>query len=207
MRLGEHVRAMDLYSVLGVPQYATPEQIRSAHRRLARNSHPDVNQSDAVRAERRMVEINVAATVLLDPRRRAEYDRTWALYRYRAQRTTARDRKVKPVWYPWGEASGPRSAETPQWERPPRPPRARSNAASDREFVALLAQLRLWPSRLMQSVAVRTGSWTPSQHALFTCASIGLALLLIAAARPSSLPMFQETDQKSAQGHTSLGTG
>ena len=101
----------------------------------------------------------------------------------------------------------PRSAKPPQWERPPSPARARRDPTSDREFVAVLGQLRLWPSRLMQSVAVRTGSWSPSQHALFTCASVGLALLLIAAARPSSLPMFQQTDQKSAQGHGSLGAG
>ncbi len=207
MRLGEHVRAMDLYSVLGVPQYATPEQIRQAHRRLARNSHPDLNQSDAVRAERRMVQINVAATVLLDPRRRSEYDRTWALYRCRARRAAGRPAPATASWYPWGEATVPPNAKPPQWERPPRPPQRRRDRAYERELAAVLEQLRQWPARLMNAVALRTGGWTPSQHALFTCASIGLALLLIAAARPSSLPMFQDAEQKSAHGHAPFGAG
>ena len=207
MRLGEHLRAMDLYSVLGVPQYATPEQIRQAHRRLARNSHPDLNQSDAVGAERKMVEINVAATVLLDPRRRAEYDRTWALYRCRKQRAAARPAPGAPSWYPWGEASAAPNAEPPQWERPPHPPQGRRDWACERELAAVLEQLRQWPARLMQTVAIRTAACSPAQHALFTCACIGLAFLLIAAARPSSLPMFQDTEQKSAHGHVSFGAG
>jgi curved DNA-binding protein CbpA len=198
---------MDLYGVLGIPQYATPQQIKQAHRRLARNSHPDLNQSDAVQAERRMVQINVAATVLLDPRRRAEYDRTWALHRCRARRAAARPAPCAPSWYPWGEASAATTGEPPQWERPPRPPQERQDRAYERELAAVLEQLRQWPARLMQAVAVRTGSWSPSQHALFTCASIGLAFLLIAAARPSSLPMFQETEQKSAHGHAHFGAG
>jgi curved DNA-binding protein CbpA len=207
MRLGEHLRAMDLYGVLGVPQFATPEQIKQAHRRLARNSHPDLNQSDRVRAERRMVEINVAATVLLDLRRRAEYDRTWALYRCRARRPATRPAPAAASWYPWGEATIPANAEPPQWERPPRPPQGRRDRACEREVAAMVERLRQWPARLMQTVALRTGSWSPSQHALFTCASIGLAILLIAVARPSSLPMFQDAEQKSAQEHASFGAG
>ncbi len=63
----------DYYEVLGVSREATPEDIKRARRRLARQYHPDVNKDPD--AEARIKEINEAYEVLSDPDRRAAYDR------------------------------------------------------------------------------------------------------------------------------------
>lgn len=62
----------DFYEVLGVERGASPEEIKRAFRRLAREHHPDVNKDDP-EAER-FKEINEAYQVLSDPERRAQYD-------------------------------------------------------------------------------------------------------------------------------------
>lgn len=62
----------DLYAILGVARDASPEEIRSAYRRLARELHPDVNGDPE--AERRFKEITAAYETLSDPDRRARYD-------------------------------------------------------------------------------------------------------------------------------------
>lgn len=66
----------NFYEVLGVPQDATPEQIKDAHRRAMRIYHPDVhtgNQADAVRMA---VLLNEAQAVLMNPISRERYDAT-----------------------------------------------------------------------------------------------------------------------------------
>lgn len=63
----------DYYDILGVPKGASPEEIKSAFRRLARQYHPDVNK--AADAEERFKEINEAYAVLADEQKRAAYDR------------------------------------------------------------------------------------------------------------------------------------
>lgn len=67
------VTKRDYYDILGVSRTATPEEIRRAYRRLARQYHPDVNKSPD--AEERFKEINEAYEVLSDPDKRAAYDR------------------------------------------------------------------------------------------------------------------------------------
>jgi molecular chaperone DnaJ len=62
----------DYYDVLGVPRGATPNEIKTAFRRLARQHHPDVNPGKD--AEPRFLEILEAYEVLGDPERRRAFD-------------------------------------------------------------------------------------------------------------------------------------
>ncbi|HYP24840.1 MAG TPA: molecular chaperone DnaJ [Actinomycetota bacterium] len=64
----------DYYEVLGVPRDATPDDVKKAYRRLARQYHPDANPGDPDAAER-FKEINAANEVLSDPAKRQRYDR------------------------------------------------------------------------------------------------------------------------------------
>lgn len=66
--------AKDYYAALGVGRDASPEEIKKAFRRLARESHPDANPGDPS-AEARFREAAEAYEVLSDPKRRAAYDR------------------------------------------------------------------------------------------------------------------------------------
>ena len=63
----------DFYEVLGLSSSASPDEIKSAYRRLARQHHPDVNQGDGS-AEARFKEINEAYEVLSNPEKRQRYD-------------------------------------------------------------------------------------------------------------------------------------
>ena len=63
----------DLYQILGVPRTATPEELKKAYRKLARQHHPDVNPGNKA-AEERFKELSAAFEVLSDPKRRALYD-------------------------------------------------------------------------------------------------------------------------------------
>jgi molecular chaperone DnaJ len=64
----------DHYEVLGVRRDATPEEMKSAFKKLAAHNHPDRNPQDPG-AHDRFKEINLAYQVLSDPGRRTMYDR------------------------------------------------------------------------------------------------------------------------------------
>jgi len=66
--------AADFYAALGIRRDASPEDVKRAFRRLARETHPDANPGDPA-AEARFREIAEAYEVLSDPQRRAAYDR------------------------------------------------------------------------------------------------------------------------------------
>jgi molecular chaperone DnaJ len=63
----------DYYKTLGVDKKASPEEIKKAYRKLARENHPDRNPDDA-KAEARFKEISQAYDVLGDPDKRKQYD-------------------------------------------------------------------------------------------------------------------------------------
>ncbi|HDT14890.1 MAG TPA: molecular chaperone DnaJ, partial [Firmicutes bacterium] len=64
----------DLYEVLGVKKNASPEELKSAFRNLAKKYHPDVYQGDKKEAEEKFKEIGTAYKVLSDPEQRRRYD-------------------------------------------------------------------------------------------------------------------------------------
>ena len=75
----------DYYKALGVEKTATPEQIKKAYRKLARQHHPDVNPNDQG-AEQKFKEINEANEVLSDLEKRKKYDQFGADWqRYQQQ--------------------------------------------------------------------------------------------------------------------------
>ncbi len=105
---------LDPYATLGIPAGASHDEASRAHRRLAKQFHPDVNPGPS--AAERMRRINEAWRILSDPARRSRYDaerRTapWPGPDYGPRTTTA-------TWTTWPESRRPTS---PRGRRPARP--------------------------------------------------------------------------------------
>jgi DnaJ-class molecular chaperone len=66
---------IDYYKLLGVKSGASSAEIKSAYRKLARKSHPDLNPD--TRAAREFALLSKAYHVLSDPQERAYYDQQW----------------------------------------------------------------------------------------------------------------------------------
>ena len=64
------------YEVLGVSRDAGDDEIKKAYRELAKKYHPDVNPGSE--AEEQFKEIGEAYEVLMDQKKRAEYDESFA---------------------------------------------------------------------------------------------------------------------------------
>lgn len=90
----------DYYKTLGVSRTATPDEIKRAYRKLAREFHPDRNK--AKNAEDRFKEVNEAHEVLSDAKKRQAYDQLGANWRAGERFTPP------PGWnFDMGGAGGP----------------------------------------------------------------------------------------------------
>lgn len=114
------VTALDPYATLGIPVGASRDEAARAHRRLAKEFHPDLNPGPA--AADRMRRINEAWRILSNPARRSRYDAgrattawsgpaTWSAPAY--GRSTG-----SSTWTTWPES---RVSAGPRVRRPSRP--------------------------------------------------------------------------------------
>ncbi|SHK65445.1 J domain-containing protein [Epilithonimonas mollis] len=79
----------DYYYFLGIPQNASPEDIKKAYRKLSLKYHPDKNENDDFFADR-FREIREAYETLMDPERKRMYD----------QNLSSQQRNVKSILPP-----------------------------------------------------------------------------------------------------------
>lgn len=105
----------DPYRILGVARAADLDQIKAAHRRLAKQFHPDGSTGN----EQRFLAVQEAYQLLIDQRRRREWDERHAPGPVRAgsaaERASTPPRQAKP-------ASGPSAPAPPRGTARPRRP-------------------------------------------------------------------------------------
>lgn len=79
------------YEILGVPRESSPEDIKTAYRKLARRYHPDLNPGDKS-AEDKFKDIGEAYEVLSDVDKRSQYDQFSQFWKRKGFKTSGRSR-------------------------------------------------------------------------------------------------------------------
>jgi molecular chaperone DnaJ len=87
------VASKDFYQTLGITEKATPEEVKKAYRKLAKQFHPDANPNKPEAAEK-FKQISEAHSVLSDPEKRKKYDtmRKLGAFDFDTQRPPSRGR-------------------------------------------------------------------------------------------------------------------
>lgn len=129
------------YEILGIPATSSASEIKAAYRKLAFEYHPDRNQSES--AAERFFQINSAYEALIDPIRRASYDRLQAMTR---DRVPSAPRPQTPPTKPAGQTRPqpkpkPSSEPEPEPEPAPKPP-TRANPEEVVRLTGLLTRGR-----------------------------------------------------------------
>lgn len=78
----------DYYKILGIPETANAEDIKSAYRKQALKWHPDLNPDKDTSEQ--MKDVNEAYSILSDDAARARYDREYQVYRYTGNQKNTR---------------------------------------------------------------------------------------------------------------------
>jgi curved DNA-binding protein len=88
----------DYYKIMGLPRSASADELKKAHRKLARQYHPDVSKEKD--AEARFKDLSEAYEVLRDPEKRAAYDQLGAHWQ------AGQDFRPPPDWNASAERQG-----------------------------------------------------------------------------------------------------
>lgn len=173
MRLARDVLERDLYAALGVEASATAAEIRRAHRREVRRSHPDLNGCDPA-AGARVIAANIAARVLLDPPLRRVYDDA------RGSRGAGLGAAPNTAWYeraPRGDVD---------WVAPaPEPTASAQRGALDPDAARFHGQVRSYGGRVWLALSELLQALPGRKQIAMTALCMTASLLLIALVFPT----------------------
>ncbi len=116
------------YKILGVAETATPEEIKTAWRDLAKKYHPDRNKGK--KAAARIKDVNVAYHELGDPVRRFNYDATLRAERAAAAQAAAASAAASSFTDADDDSTVPPASQGAQPQSPPPPPSGQQPSAN-----------------------------------------------------------------------------
>lgn len=111
----------DLFRVLGLEFTASPEDVRTAYKKLAKLAHPDMFTEPELKnkAEQAFIHISEAFNTLRDPFKRKDYERT--LDRVREAEEKAREAEKKAKAADQAKTESPPASGSRPFAAPPRP--------------------------------------------------------------------------------------